>query len=185
MAANLNAAYMNDTLTNEDRHKAFIDLTSKQTKAALDNANKLMAQTVQIGIGIMNALGPALDLLLEKGANIGEVLSKAFSDVIKKLVKVIIAASIALLIMSALGLVDAGKLGATFGNMVAGGMGLGSGLFGGGGSTGADATKATNAINTIQTNPAGDNNGQFVLRGNDLVLALNRSETSLNLRRGS
>jgi len=185
MAANLNAAYMEDTITNEDRHKAFIDLTTKQTKAALDNANKLMAQTVQIGIGIMNALGPALDLLLEKGASIGEVLSKAFSDVIKKLVKVIITASIALLIMSALGLVDAGKLGATFGNMVAGGMGLGSGLFGGGGSTGADATKATNSINTIQTTPTGDNSGQFVLRGNDLVLALNRSETSLNLRRGS
>jgi hypothetical protein len=32
----------------------------------------------------------------------------------------------------------------------------------------------------------GDNGGgQFVLRGSDLVLALNRSETSLNLRRGS
>jgi hypothetical protein len=185
MAAGLQAAFMNDTLTNEDRHKAFIDLTSKQTKAALDNANKLMAQTVQIGIGIMNALGPALDLLLEKGASIGEVLSKAFSDVIKKLVKVIIAASIALLIMAALGLVDAGKLGATFGNMVAGGMGLGSGLFGGGSGTGTDATKATNAINTIQTTPKADNSGQFVLRGNDLVLALNRSETSLNLRRGS
>jgi hypothetical protein len=87
--------------------------------------------------------------------------------------------------MSALGLVDAGKLGATFGNMVAGGMGLGSGLFGSGADTGTDAKKATNAINTIQTTPTGDNSGQFVLRGNDLVLALNRSETSLNLRRGS
>ena len=31
----------------------------------------------------------------------------------------------------------------------------------------------------------GGNGGQFVLRGTDLVLALNRSETSLNLRRGS
>jgi len=31
----------------------------------------------------------------------------------------------------------------------------------------------------------GNGGGQFVLRGNDLVLALNRSETSLNLRRGS
>ena len=30
----------------------------------------------------------------------------------------------------------------------------------------------------------GQGGGQFVLRGNDLVLALNRSETSLNLRRG-
>jgi hypothetical protein len=31
----------------------------------------------------------------------------------------------------------------------------------------------------------GQGSGQFVLRGSDLVLALNRSETSLNLRRGS
>ena len=31
----------------------------------------------------------------------------------------------------------------------------------------------------------GNGGGQFVLRGSDLVLALNRSETSLNLRRGS
>lgn len=31
----------------------------------------------------------------------------------------------------------------------------------------------------------GQGGGQFVLRGSDLVLALNRSETSLNLRRGS
>ena len=186
MAANLNAAYMKDTITNEDRHKAFIDLTTKQTKAAVQNAKELMAQTVQIGIGIMNALGPALDLLLEKGANIGEVLTKAFQDIIKKLVKVAITAAIAVAIMSLIpGLIQPGKGLATFGNLVAGGMGLGSSLFGVGAGTGADATKATNAINTIQPNPAGDNSGQFVLRGNDLVLALNRSETSLNLRRGA
>ena len=186
MAANLNAAYMKDTITNEDRHKAFIDLTTKQTKAAVQNAKELMAQTVQIGVGIMNALGPALDLLLEKGANIGEVLTKAFQDIIKKLVKVAITAAIAVAIMSLIpGLIQPGKAVATFGNLVAGGMGLGSSLFGAGAGTGADATKATNAINTIQPNPAGDNSGQFVLRGNDLVLALNRSETSLNLRRGS
>lgn len=186
MAANLNAAYMNDTIINEDRHKAFIDLTTKQTKAAVQNAKELMAQTVQIGIGIMNALGPALDLLLEKGANIGEVLTKAFQDIIKKLVKVAITAAIAVAIMSLIpGLIQPGKAVATFGNLVAGGMGLGSSLFGAGAGTGADASKATNAINTIQPNPAADNSGQFVLRGNDLVLALNRSETSLNLRRGA
>jgi hypothetical protein len=144
-----------------------------------------MAQTVKIGIGIMNALGPALDLLLEKGANIGEVLTKAFQDIIKKLVKVAITAAIAVAIMSLIpGLIQPGKGLATFGNLVAGGMGLGSALFGGGG-TGTDATKASNAINTIQTNQSADNGGSFVLRGNDLVLALNRSETSLNLRRGA
>ena len=186
MAANLNAAFMDNTLTNEDRHKAFIDLTMQQTKSAVQNAKELMAQTVQIGIGIMNALGPAFDLLLEKGADLGEVLSRAFQDIIKKLVKVAITAAIAVSIMSMIpGLIQPGKGLATFGNLVAGGMGMGSALFGGGAGTGADATKATNSINTIQQNPAADNSGQFVLRGSDLVLALNRSETSLNLRRGS
>ena len=186
MAANLNAAFMDNTLTNEDRHKAFVDLTMQQTKSAVQNAKELMAQTVQIGIGIMNALGPAFDLLLEKGADIGEVLSRAFQDIIKKLTKVAITAAIAVAIMSMIpGLIQPGKGLATFGNLISGGMGLASDLFGSGADTGKDAKKATDAINTIQPGASGDNNGQFVLRGNDLVLALNRSEKSLNLRNGS
>ena len=185
MRASLDAAFKDNSLGLIEYSKAVTDLVQEQNKAALKNAEELMAQTVKIGIGIMNALGPALDLLLEKGANIGEVLTKAFQDIIKKLVKVAITAAIAVAIMSLIpGLIQPGKAVATFGNLVAGGMGLGSSLFGAGGA-GTDATKATNAINTIQPNPAGDNSGQFVLRGNDLVLALNRSETSLNLRRGS
>ena len=184
MRASLDKAYKDGSLGLIEYSKAVTNLVQDQNKAALKNAEELMAQTVQIGIGIMNALGPALDLLLEKGANIGEVLTKAFQDIIKKLVKVAITAAIAVAIMSMIpGLIQPGKGLATFGNLVAGGMGMASDLFGGG--TGTDATKATNAINTIQTTPARDNSGQFVLRGNDLVLALNRSETSLNLRRGS
>jgi hypothetical protein len=185
MRSSLDASFKNGSLGLIEYSKAVTNLVQQQNKSALDNANKLMAQTVQIGIGIMNALGPAFDLLLEKGADLGEVLSKAFQDVIKKLVKVIITASIALVIMSALGLADPAKAGAIFGNMISGGMGLGSGLFGSSADTGTDAKKATDAINTIQPSPSGDNNGQFVLRGNDLVLALNRSEKSLNLRNGS
>jgi len=186
MRASLDAAYKDGSLGLIEYSKAVTNLVQDQNKAALKNAEELMAQTVKIGIGIMNALGPALDLLLEKGANIGEVLTKAFQDIIKKLVKVAITAAIAVAIMSLIpGLIQPGKGLATFGNLVAGGMGLGSALFGGGGSAGADASQATNAINTIQTNQTSDNNGQFVLRGNDLVLALNRSESSLNLRRGS
>lgn len=186
MRASLDASFKNNSLGLIQYSKAVTDLVQEQNKAALKNAEELMAQTVKIGIGIMNALGPALDLLLEKGANIGEVLTKAFQDIIKKLVKVAITAAIAVAIMSLIpGLIQPGKAVATFGNLVAGGMGLGSSLFGAGAGTGADASKATNAINTIQPNPAADNSGQFVLRGNDLVLALNRSETSLNLRRGA
>ena len=186
MRASLDASFKDGSLGLIEYSKAVTDLVQEQNKAALKNAEELMAQTVKIGIGIMNALGPALDLLLEKGANIGEVLTKAFQDIIKKLVKVAITAAIAVAIMSLIpGLIQPGKGLATFGNLVAGGMGLGSALFGGGAGTGADATKATNSINTIQQNPTADNSGQFVLRGNDLVLALNRSETSLNLRRGA
>jgi hypothetical protein len=186
MAANLNAAFMDNTLTNEDRHKAFINLTLEQTKAAVQNAKELMAQTVQIGIGIMNALGPALDLLLEKGESLGDVLTRAFQDIIKKLIKVAISAAIAVAIMSLIpGLIQPGKGLATFGNLIGSGMGMGANLFGGGG-TGADASKATNAINTIQSNSSGSQNGgSFTLKGQDLVLALNRSESSLKLRRGA
>ena len=39
--------------------------------------------------------------------------------------------------------------------------------------------------NTKLKDMMGGGGGSFVLRGSDLVLALNRSETSLNLRRGS
>ncbi len=133
MAANLNAAFMDNTLTNEDRHKAFINLTLEQTKAAVQNAKELMAQTVQIGIGIMNALGPALDLLLEKGESLGDVLTRAFQDIIKKLIKVAISAAIAVAIMSLIpGLIQPGKGLATFGNLIGSGMGMGANLFGAG-----------------------------------------------------
>jgi hypothetical protein len=65
-------------------------------------------------------------------------------------------------------------------------MGIG-GLIGGGGTTkGVDATNGTNAIDKIKTNASdGKNGGSFVLKGQDLVLALNRSESSLILRRGA
>jgi hypothetical protein len=185
MRASLDASFINSSLGLIQYSKAVTDLVQQQNKAALDNANKLMAQTVQIGIGIMNALGPALDLLLEKGETLGEVLSRAFQDIIKKLAKVAISAAITVAIMSLIpGLIPAGKGAATFGNLISSGMGLGSNLFGAAGATGADATKASNSINTIQTGQTAESNGQFVLKGNDLVLALQRSNSSLNLRRG-
>ena len=162
--------------------KAVSQISAKITKEAFDSIMKM-------GNAIMNALGPSLDMLLEKGANIGEVLTSAFHSILRQLAKVIIAATIAVAILAILFpslLAKAGGAGAVFKGLISQGMGIG-GLIGGGSNTskGVDAKNGTNAINTIQTSAAGDNNGQFVLRGNDLVLALNRSETSLNLRRGS
>jgi hypothetical protein len=162
--------------------KAVANVTSKITKEAMDSLLKM-------GNGIMNALGPSLDMLIEKGANIGEVLTNAFQSLIRQLAKVIISAAIAVALLAILfpgTLAKAGGAGKLFGSLVGQGMGIG-GLIGGGGNAnkGVDATNGTNAINAIQTNTGGDNGGQFVLKGNDLVLALNRSETSLNLRRGA
>lgn len=103
------------------------------------NNNKAITKEVfedlqKLGFGIMNALGPALDMLLEKGASIGEVLTKAFEDVIKKLIKVAIAAAIAVAIISLLpggqaNLAKAGGALKMFGGLVAGGMGLAADLF--------------------------------------------------------
>jgi hypothetical protein len=161
--------------------KAVANISAKITKQAFDSL-------MQMGNAIMNALGPSLDMLLEKGANIGEVLTNAFQSILKQLAKVIISAAIAVAILAILFpsmLAKAGGAGTVFKGLIGQGMGIGGLIGGGGTSKGADATKATNSINTIQQNPSADNSGQFVLRGNDLVLALNRSETSLNLRRGS
>jgi hypothetical protein len=140
---------------------------------------------MQMGNGIMNALGPSLDLLIEKGENIGEVLTSAFHSIIRQLAKVIISAGIAVALMAILFpdmLVEAGGAGAAFKGLVGQGMGIG-GIIGDNGSKGIDAKKGSSAINTIQTGITGESNGQFVLKGNDLVLALQRSNTSLNLRR--
>ena len=161
--------------------KAVADISLKITKQAFDSM-------MQMGNAIMNALGPSLDMLLEKGASIGDVLTNAFQSVLKQLAKVVISAAIAVALLAILFpkmLAKAGGAGTVFKGLIGQGMGIGGLIGGGGTSKGVDATNGTNAINTIQSNSSADNSGQFVLRGNDLVLALNRSETSLNLRRGS
>ena len=163
----------------------------KTAELAKQIAKEAMDSLLKIGNGIMTALGPSIDMLIDKGATIGEVLSKAFQDLIKTLTKVIITAAIAVLLISILFpsmLQTAGGALKLFGGLVGQGMGIG-GLIGGGGnsgtSKGVDASSGTNTINAAQANSSSDNNGQFILRGSDLVLALQRSNYSLNLRRGS
>lgn len=164
------------------------DIFSDVFKKWVDNnkaiADEAMQYTLKIGIGIMSALGPSLDMLLEKGASLGDVLSQAFNDIIKKLTKVAIAAAIAVAIMSLIpGLIQPGKALATFGNLVGQGMGLGSNLFGSTAGSTATAT-ASGVSNSISPITASNSTGKFVLKGQDLVLSMTRSEKSLNLRRG-
>lgn len=162
--------------------KKFSDIN----KAIADEAYKSL---LQVGNGLMNALGPSFDMLVEKGMSLGEVLSNAFENLLKQLAKVVATALVAVILMSILfpgKLAAAGGFNKVLGGLIGQGMGLG-GLIGGGANVAANATDATSgtaAISNIQSSLPSQDGGSFVLRGNDLVLALNRSENSLNLRRG-
>jgi hypothetical protein len=85
-----------------------------------------------------------------------------------------------------------------FGNLVGGGMGLGSQLFANGGIVSGPTMGLMGEYPGAKTNPevvapldklksmigSGGGSGEFVLRGNDLILAIQRSNSSLKLRRG-
>jgi hypothetical protein len=166
------------------------DIFSDVYKKWVDNnkaiTNEALTGMLQIGNGIMNMLAPSFDLLIEKGATLGEVLTNAFQNVVKQLAKVVVTALIAVTLMSIFfggKLAAAGGFGKVFGKLVGQGMGLG-GLIGGGASSSAvNATDGNNAIiNSTSGSP--DNDGAFVLKGNDLILAINRNQNSLKLRQG-
>jgi len=157
-----------------DVYKKWVD----NNKAITDEA---MKNVLKIGIGIMSALGPSLDMLLEKSASLGDVLSRAFSDIIKKLAKVAIAAAIAVAIMSLIpGLIQPGKALATFGNLIGQGMGLGSNLFGS--TAGATATgTAASVSNSINPNQGINVNVSGKISGNDIALANARATSNNNV----
>ena len=163
-----------------DIYKKWVD----NNKAISEDA---MKSIINIGIGIMNALGPSLDMLLEKGASLGQVLSQVITDLIKRFVKLAIAAAVAVAIIAILNpaiLKNAGGALKFAGNLVGQGMGLGANLFGSGAGAAATATAqgvSSNLPTAIGLNASG---GAFKLRGQDLLLSMNRSEKSLNLRRG-
>lgn len=163
-----------------DIYKKWVD----NNKAISDEA---MKSIINIGLGIMSALGPSLDMLLEKGASLGQVLSQVVTDLIKKFVKLAIAAAVAVAIIAIINpaiLKNAGGALKFAGNLVGQGMGLRTNLFDSGAGATATATAqgvSSNLPTTIGSNASG---GAFKLRGQDLLLSMNRSEKSLNLRRG-
>jgi hypothetical protein len=197
----LDKGFMDGSIKLTEYIDAIIELRKKSNQTVLAESKAAMAEMLKMGVGIMNALGPALDMLLEKGASIGEVLSKAFEDVIKKLIKVAIAAAIAVALLSLIFPGTVAKAGGAmkmFGNLVGGGMGLGSQLFANGGIVSGPTMGLMGEYPGAQNNPevvapldklkdmigGGSGSGEFVLRGNDLILAIQRSNSSLKLRRG-
>jgi hypothetical protein len=151
----------------------------KKFKEVQKMAKESQEYLMKIGIGMMNALGPAMDMLLEKGASIGDVLSTAFTDLIKKLAKVAIAAAIVVTLLAIAGLVDFSQIGVMFGNLVGQGMGLGGALFG---STTAVPAKTPDASESITTDTASIGQQQLIAQvsGNDLLVLLNRTSRTNN-----
>lgn len=132
----LNQGFMDGSIKLGEYLNAIMELRKKSNKTLTEESKAAMQDMLKMGIGIMNALGPALDMLLEKGASIGEVLSKALTDVFKKLIKVAIAAAVAVALLSVLFPSTVAKAGGAlkmFGNLTAGGMGMGTQLFANGG----------------------------------------------------
>jgi len=195
MRTALNKGFMDGSIKLSEYLLAINELRKKSNKTVSDEANAAMAETLKIGIGIMNALGPALDMLLEKGANIGDVISKAFGDVIKKLVKVAIAAAVAVAIMSMIpGLIQPGKGLATFGNLISQGMGLPT-LFANGGIVSgptlglmgeypgaASNPEVVAPLDKLQSLMGGGNGGTLEARisGNDLLILMNKAGRNNN-----
>jgi hypothetical protein len=195
MRTALNKGFMDGSIKLSEYLLAINELRKKSNKTVSDEANAAMAETLKIGIGIMNALGPALDMLLEKGANIGDVISKAFGDVIKKLVKVAIAAAVAVAIMSMIpGLIQPGKGLATFGNLISQGMGLPT-LFANGGIVSgptlglmgeypgaASNPEVVAPLDKLQAIMGGAAGGTLEARisGNDLLILMNKAGRNNN-----
>jgi len=195
----LNKGFMDGSIKLSEYIDATIELRKKSNQTVLAESKAAMAEMLKMGIGIMNALGPALDMLLEKGANIGEVLSKAFNDIIKKLIKVAIAAAIAVALLSLIFPGTVAKAGGAmkmFGNLVGGGMGLGSQLFANGGIFGGPSFRLVGEYPGAQSNPeivapldklkgliGGNNGGTLEARisGNDLLILMNKAQRNNNL----
>jgi hypothetical protein len=159
--------------------ETWFDSIRKKFKEMQKLAKQSEEYLMKIGVGMMSALGPAMDMLIEKGASIGDVLSTAFTDLIKKLAKVAIAAAIVVTLLAIAGLIDLSQIGTMFGNLVGQGMGLGGSLFG---STTAIPATNNNASENITTDIASVGQQQLIAQvsGNDLLVLLNRTSRNNN-----
>lgn len=193
----LNQGFMDETIKLTEYLDSIQELRKKSNKTITEESKAAMQDMLKMGIGIMNALGPSLDLLLEKSANIGEVLSKAFSDVIKKLIKVAIAAAVAVTLLSLIfpgTIAKAGGALKMFGNLVGQGMGLGAQLFANGGIVSGPTLGLMGEYPGAANNPEvvapldklqalmGGGGGTLEARisGNDLLILMNKAGRTNN-----
>lgn len=184
-------------------HVYFAELFYKGIKDKFDAIKKAAKESeeylMKIGVGMMSALGPALDMLIDKGASIGEVLSTAFQDIIKKLIKVAIAAAVVVALLASFGFVDVSSIPKTFGMLVGQGMGLGKDLFAKptakGGIFGGPSYRLVGEYPGAQSNPevvapldklkdmigvGGGGSLEARISGNDLLILMNKAQRNNN-----
>jgi hypothetical protein len=196
-------------------YKDYVKKTGEIAKQQININNGLIKNsiqaTMQLGMAIMSALAPAFDMMVDKGASIGEALESVFTGLLKQLAKVIVTAAIAVALMAALGLVDFAAIGSTFKMLVSQGMGLPKMGAGAGGGVSQPLTMFDGFANGgiisgptyglmgeypgAQNNPevvapldklkdmiGGGGGGTFMLRGQDLLLSVNRAQKASNLK---
>jgi hypothetical protein len=170
-------------------------LTQQQTEANLQLADSLSNYAAN---SFMN-----LWASMEQGMSIGEALGNVFLDLAKQIAAAAIKAAVfqgIVALFSGGTSVAAKTATGGFGSMFKGLLGLASGgvvngptlaMIGEGSES--EAVMPLSKLGSMMQNTfnagamasnGGGGNGEFVLRGQDLVLAMNRSETSLKYRRG-
>jgi len=170
-------------------------LTQQQTEANIQLADSLSNYAAN---SFMN-----LWASMEQGMSIGEALGNVFIDLAKQIAAAAIKAAVfqgIVALFSGGTSVAAKAATGGFGSMFKGLLGLASGgvvngptlaMIGEGSES--EAVMPLSKLGSMMQNTfnagamasnGGGGNGEFVLRGQDLVLAMNRSETSLKYRRG-
>lgn len=180
----------------DQRRIKLLDKELKEAQKTAENFANFLAS------GVTNGLMNMFDAL-ENGESVLEAFGNFLKDMVKQLAAMVIQAILFQSIMSALGFGGASAGGGAGG--IVGGLGKILGfaeggvvsqptiaMVGEGGQSEAimPLNKLGNMMNSTfnagaMSGQGGGGNGQFVLKGNDLVLALNRSNYSLNLRRGA
>ena len=183
----------------KDKEKIAQKNIDKEGKDLEDLTKKYENFSMTIASNVTGALVGMFDAM-QQGISFGDALSQMFGRLAQQIAETLVQAAIFAGIFSLL----SGGAGATGGLSFFGAFTKILGLASGGVATGptlamigegseSEAVLPLSKLgNMMQTsfnagsmNSTGTSqNGQFVLRGNDLVLALQRSNSSLNLRRG-
>ncbi len=187
------AFYEEQKKVNEEKARD-IQLTKEQTDANLMLADTMSNYATNAFMNLYNSM--------QQGLSIGDALGKMFMDLASQIAAAAVKAAIFQSLMSVFsgGASAATTITGGLGGVFEGILGLASGgvvngptlaMIGEGSES--EAVMPLSKLGSMMQNTfnagamasnGGGGNGEFVLRGTDLVLAMNRSETSLKYRRG-